>query len=187
MKKFKLLTSALLAALCGACERITRPRGAVALANVVGGSFQTGRDTFIVDSTVTTPVTGGRYLLWEYGVDQYHAKLADGGATLASLPIGASPDAPYQAGDFFTVERLGATPGTVFVQTAGAVTYNHLVVSSGTGLVSDVATVANGTYWVVGRAAFTIAFANGELPIVPVDPYLITVTAGVLTNPANPL
>ncbi len=186
MSKFNLIRLRLLQPLASLLNTLSRPRGGTALANILAATFENGRETLQVDPSVTLPVAS-KWLLYERGSSIYYAKLADGGAGAASMPLGPSPDSPYQLGDLLTVDRLGANVGTLFGWSAAAITVDHLVVSSGNGLISDATTVANGTYWVVGRATATVAAANMQISYVPCLPYLLTVTGGMFTLPANPL
>jgi len=168
-----------------------RPRGAVALENAVTVMFEHGRETLQVDPNNTLPATS-KYLGYMRGSTQYYAKTWDGGATAASFPLGISPDAPYQTGDFLTVERLGATEGAKQGMSLGAITIDHLVYAAAGGLVGDLqgATTGGGggtTYWVIGRATATVTAASQEISFIPCAPYLLTATNGTLTVPTNPL
>jgi hypothetical protein len=168
-----------------------RPPGSIALANAVGLMFSEGHETLQVDPTVSFPVSS-KYLGYMRGSTQYYAKLWDGGATAASFPLGVSPDAPYQSGDFLTINRLDATVGTQIGMSAGAITIDHLVYAAANGLFGDLqsATAGGGggtTYWVIGRATASVTAASQEISFVPCDPYLLTATNGTLTNPNNPL
>jgi hypothetical protein len=156
-----------------------RPKGAIALANELGGMFDRGRETLQIDPAATIPVTS-KYLVYERGSSLYYAKPSAG----VNMPLGVSPDAPYQIGDFLDVERFGASEGTQIGYSAGAVTIDHLVGSAAGGLVQDVTAAANGTYWVIGRALKTVTVANQEISFLTVAPYQVTVTGGVLAYAA---
>ncbi len=147
----------------------------VALANELGGFFDHGRETLQIDPTATLPVAS-KYLVYERGSTLYYAKPSAG----VNMPLGVSPDAPYQLGDFLDVERFGASEGTQIGLSAGAITIDHLVGSAAGGLVQDVTAAANGTYWVIGRAIKTVAAANQEISFLTVPPYQVTVTGGAL-------
>lgn len=156
-----------------------RPRGSIALANELGGLFDHARETLQIDPTATIPVTG-KYLVYERGSSQYYAKPTGG----VNMPLGISPDAPYQIGDFLDVERFGASEGTQLGYSAGAITIDHLVGSAASGLVQDVTSAGNGTYWVIGRATKTAPAANQEISFLTCPPYQVTVTGGVLSYAA---
>ncbi len=156
-----------------------RPKGAVALANELGGLFDHARETLQVDPTVTFPVAS-KYLVYERGSSLYYAKPTAG----VNMPLGTSPDAPYQIGDFLDVERFGASAGTQLGYSAGAITIDHLVGSAAGGLVQDVTSAANGTYWVIGRAIKTVTVANQEISFLTCPPHQVTVTGGVLAYAA---
>jgi hypothetical protein len=156
-----------------------RPKGVVALANELGGMFAHARETLQIDPSVTFPVSG-KYLVYERGSTLYYAKPTGG----VNLPLGISPDAPYQIGDFLDVERFGASEGTQLGYSAGAITIDHLVGSAASGLVQDVTAAANGTYWVIGRAIRTVTVANQEISFLTCAPYQVTVTGGTLTYAA---
>lgn len=180
MKKIKVLVSAVLGSALAAYDRFTRRPGDVALANELGGMFDHGMESLIVDPTNTLPATG-KYLGYMRGSTANYAKTWDGGAGAASFPLGISPDAPFQAGDFMTVARLGAIKGTQLGLSAGAITIDHLVCAAAGGLVGD-ANTTNATVWIIGRATKTVAGANLEVTFVPCSPYLITSNgAGVFT------
>lgn len=146
-----------------------RPRGATALANELGGLAEHGRETLQIDPASSLPVPN-KYLIYKRGSSQYYAAVADG----VNLPLGVSPDAPYQGGDFLDVERLGATRGTQLGLAAGAVTIDDLVYSAANGLVGDLATAGHGTYWIVGRATKTVGAGNAEVTYIPCFPYQLT-------------
>jgi hypothetical protein len=151
--------------------------GAVALSNDLGGMFQEGKESFQIDPGAALPVST-RYLVYKRGTSQYYAAVGDA----ASLPLGISPDAPYQLGDFFDVERFGAGGGTRLGCSAGAITIDHLVGAAANGLVQDVTAAGNGTYWVIGRATKTVTAAGLEITFVSVAPYQVTVTGGAPFN-----
>lgn len=192
MKKMKFQIALLLGTLLAKFDRLFAPKNAVALPNALGLINEHGIESLLLDpaSSYATGNWPGRYYLVQRGASGYqYGDLATGGSNLAAAPIGVTPDAPYAAGDVIAVRRLGARPGYEIGIAAAAITIDHLLVSTSGGKVSDVATVANGTYWVVGRAASTVAASSStmEVAYVPDVPYLITVTGGVLTNPTNPL
>jgi hypothetical protein len=190
MKQLKKRFAILLGTLFASIDCLFRPAHAMALPNALGLINEHGIESLLLDPASGNAPFTGRYLLVQRGASGYqYADLANGGSNLAAMPVGVTPDAPYAVGDVLAVRRLGARPGYEIGIAAAAVTIDHLLVSSGSGKVSDVATVANGTYWVVGRAAATIAATSStmEIPYVPDVPYLITVTGGTLTNPNNPL
>jgi hypothetical protein len=141
----------------------------IALANQLGGLFEHGCETLQIDPASSFPVAS-KYLIYKRGSSQYYAALADG----VNLPLGVSPDAPYQAGDFLDVERLGAIVGTQLGFSAGAVTIDDLVYSAASGLVGDLTTAGAGTYWVIGRAANTVGAASLEITYIPCFPYKVT-------------
>jgi hypothetical protein len=164
-----------------------RPRG-IALGNAVGLAFGTGKESLQIDPTATLPV-GTKYLVYVRGSTQYLAKPSSGGSA-APPPLGISPDAAFQAGDFISVERFNATVGTQLGVSAGAITIDHLVYDAGAttvGTIGDLTTAGNGTYFVIGRATATVTAAGQQISFIPTAPYLLTVTGGVFTNPANPL
>jgi hypothetical protein len=141
----------------------------IALANQLGGLFDHGRESLQIDPSTTFPVAS-KYLIYKRGSSQYYAAIADG----ANMPLGPSPDAPYQAGDFLDVERFGATVGTQLGYSTGAVTIDDLVYSAASGLVGDLTTAGHGTFWVIGRAVNTVGAANLEITYIPCFPYQVT-------------
>jgi hypothetical protein len=156
-----------------------RPNGAVALGNELGGLFDHARETLQIDPSVTFPVSS-KYLVYERGSSLYYAKPTGG----MNMPLGTSPDAPYQIGDFLDVERFGACAGTQLGYSAGAITIDHLVGSAVGGFVQDVTSAANGTYWVIGRAIKTVTAANQEISFLTCPPYQVTVTGGAVAYAA---
>jgi hypothetical protein len=153
-----------------------RHPGAVALGNELGGMFDHARETLQVDPSITLPVSS-KYLVYERGSTIHYAKPTAG----VNMPLGISPDAPYQVGDFLDVERFGSSPGAQLGYSAGAITVDHLVGSAASGLVQDVTSAANGTYWVIGRALKTVSAANQEISFLTCPPYEVTVASGVLS------
>jgi hypothetical protein len=141
----------------------------VALANQLGGLFDFGKETLEIDPSTTFPVAS-KYLVYKRGSTQYYAAIADG----VNMPLGPSPDAPYQAGDFLDVERLGATVGTQLGYSLGAITIDDLVYSAANGLVGDLTTAGHGTFWVIGRATNTVSAASQEIAFIPCFPYQTT-------------
>jgi hypothetical protein len=137
--------------------------------------FDHGKETFQIDPGSTFPVAS-RNLIYKRGSGQYYAAVCDA----TSYPLGTSPDAPYQAGDFLEVERFGAGKGTQLGLSAGAITIDHLVGTAASGQVQDVTAAGNGTYWVIGRAIKTVAAAGQEITFVAMHPYQVTVTGGAL-------
>jgi hypothetical protein len=170
-----------------------RHRRPLALANALG-LFGEKAETLLLDPASTYNVNNpwpgvtsqaGRFLLVQRGASGYqYGDLANG----TNMPLGVTPDAPYAASDPFAVIRLGAQPGLFLGVTATAITIDHLVYAAPKGQVADLLTATNGTYWVVGRAAATVAAGTdlGEIPYVPCTPYQLVVTGGVFTYPANP-
>jgi hypothetical protein len=180
--------------LVAALRRFPRPRRPLALANALG-LFGEKTETLLLDPAslynavnpwpgVTSQAT--RFLLVQRGASGYqYGDLATGTA----LPLGVTPDAPLNASDPFAIIRFGAHPGLFLGVAATAVTIDHLVYATAKGQVADLSLAANGTYWVVGRAAASlVASADlGEIAYVPCTPYQLAVTTGVFTYPANPV
>jgi hypothetical protein len=182
VKKMKWFFLTALALLLDAWNRLTRPTGSIALANELGIIDKHGNESLLVDPASTFPVAGGgvsgKYLAYERGAVYTEGRLAAG----VNLPLGISPDAPYQIGDWFDVARFGAVAGTMLGQSGGAITIDHLLgVSLLTpGVLVDLTTAANGTYWCVGRATKTVPAANVDISFEPRAPYQVTVTGGAL-------
>src|SRR5580658_649942 len=109
-----------------------RPNRPVALANELGAAFEHGVQTLQIDPSTTLPVAS-QHLIYKRGSTQYYAAIADG----VNMPLGISPDAPYQLSDFLAVSRFGAVPGILQGFSVGAVTIDHLVYSAANGLVGD--------------------------------------------------
>ncbi|HEY3861641.1 MAG TPA: hypothetical protein VGO59_07125 [Verrucomicrobiae bacterium] len=162
----KLLNLILQTASFALARRSARP---VALANQLGGVFDHGRETLQIDPSTSLPVAA-KYLVYKRGSAQYYAAVADG----VNMPLGISPDAAYQLGDFLDIERLGATFGTVLGYSAGAVTIDDLVYSAANGLAGDLTTAGHGTFWVIGRAVNSVSAASQEITFVPCFPYQVT-------------
>ncbi len=141
----------------------------VALANELGGVFEHGRESLQIDPGSSLPVTS-KYLVYKRGSGQYYAAVADG----TSMPLGVSPDAPYQLGDFFDIERFGATVGMQLGVSVGSVTIDNLVYSAPNGYVGDLTTAGHGTFWVIGRATKTVGAGGLDIPFIPCFPYSIT-------------
>jgi hypothetical protein len=169
------------------------PRRAVALPNALG-LFGEKSETLLLDPAssynINNPWPGAtaqaaRWRVVQRGASGYqYGDLAQG----TSLPLGVTPDAPYSSSDPFAVLRLGAHPGLFLGVSATAVTIDHLVYATTNGQLADLSAAANGTYWIIGRAAGTLAAGvdQGEVPYVPCVPYQLTVTSGTFTYPTNP-
>jgi hypothetical protein len=153
-------------ALLSAWDRISAPRGAAVLANELGGLFDRGRETLQIDPASSLPVPS-KYLVYKRGSGVNYALVADG----VGMPLGVSPDAPYQLGDYLDVERFGATVGMQLGISTGAVTMDNLVYSAPGGLVGDLTTAGHGSFWVIGRATKTVTAANQEITYIPCFPY----------------
>ena len=152
----------------------------IALANALGLINEHGIESLLIDpASANLPFTG-RFLLIQRGASGYqYGDLCAGGAG-GSLPLGISSDSPYAVGDVLNVRRLGARPGLEIGIASGAITIDHLVYSAASGKIADLTLAGNGTYWVVGRAAGTVAANNStmECPFVPDLPYQVTVSNG---------
>jgi hypothetical protein len=177
----------MLAGLLGAFD--WRPRGSIALANELAGKNERGITTLQIDTAATVPVTNtyigaGKNLIYQIGTNSSATlrtgMVCAGGvtATKANFPLGISQDAPYQAGDFFDVEILGAIPGTTVGISAGAITDLDWVGSGANGLVISLATIANGSYWCIGKATKTVTGIGQEISFVPCIPFVMSVTNG---------
>ncbi len=142
----------------------------IALANALGLTFSKGEESLIVDTGVSLPVTT-RFIVWQRGADAYHAAIADG----THFPLGPSPDAPYQAGDILSVQRLGAVIGTTLGVAGGAIAVDNLVcvAKDSTGRILDLTTAGGGTWYVIGRAASAATAANQEVTYISCLPYTV--------------
>jgi hypothetical protein len=190
MKKMKFQIAIVLGSLFAFIDRLTAPRGAVALPNALGLINEHGIESLLLDLNSVAAPFPGRYLLVMRGATGYqYGDLCGGGSTLAQMPLGPTSDSPYGVGDIMNVRRLGARPGLEMGIAAAAITIDHLVCATAAGKIADLTTIANGTYWVVGRAVATIAATSStmECGYVPCNPYLLTNTGGTLTMPTNPL
>ena len=172
------LFKSLLATLARPFQR-AKPQS-VALPNALGLFNETGIETLLLDNASVYNATNlwpGRYLLVQRGAGGYqYGDLAQGTA----LPLGPSSDSPAAPSDPFNIRRLGARPGLELGIASGAITVDHLVYATTGGKVADLTLAGNGTYWVVGRAAGTVAAGNstGEIAYVPDVPYQVTVSGG---------
>ena len=180
MKQFRIQFALLLGTLCAFIDRLFHPE-AVALSNALGLINEAGIESLLVDPNSTSLPFSSRFLLIQRGASgaQYGDVCAGGPG--GNLPLGITSDAAYAAGDVLNVRRIGVRPGLELAIATGAVTIDHLLVSAAGGKVQDITTVTvNGTYWVVGRAAATVAAnsSTGEVPFSPDTPYQITVSNG---------
>ena len=192
MKKVKIQFAILLGTLLALFDRLTKPAGSVALANNLALINDNGIESLIVDPATSNLPFSGRYLLIQRGASGYQYGDVCAGGAGGALPLGVSSDSPYAVGDVLNVRRLGNRKGLeIGIGVAGkTVTIDKLLVSAAGGAVQDVSTLTvNGTYWVVGRAAATIAAAGStmEVQYVPCVPWQIINTGGTLTIPANPV
>jgi hypothetical protein len=191
MKKLKIQMADWLGTLSAWNDRLTVPRGSVALANALGLFNEQGIESLFIDPASTNLPFPGRYLVIQRGASGYqYGDLCVGGPG-GAYPLGVSSDSPYIVGDVLNVRRFSARPGLeIGIGVAGkTVTIDKLLVSAAGGCVQDVTTLSvNGTYWVVGRAAgsLTVTGSLQEVPFVPCEPYQIVNTGGTLTFPTNP-
>jgi hypothetical protein len=145
-----------------------------------------GKESLQIDPSSTFPI-GSRWYLYRRGSAYNYGILSNG----VALPLGPSPDAPYQAGDLLSIYRLGIKPGSLLgIPTANAaLTQDHLVYDAGAttpGCVADLSLAGNGTYWVVGRCLRTAVAGALEVAYAPCTPFQLVVTGGVFTYVTNP-
>ena len=192
MKKLKLQIAILLGTLVAWKDRLTAPRGSVALANNLALDNEHGIESLLVDPASVNLPFSSRYLVIQRGASGYQYGDVCAGGPGGAYPLGVSSDSPYATGDVLNVRRFSARPGLeIAIGVAGkTVTIDKLLVSAAGGTVQDVTTLSvNGTYWVVGRSAANLATTGStqEVQFVPCEPYQIINTGGTLTFPANPL
>lgn len=161
-------------------ERMFAPPGAIGLANELGTMNEHGIENLALDPASVNAPVASRYLLYKRGATgKQYCDLAGAG----DYPLGPSSDSPYATGDIVNIRRLGAKPGLeIGIGVANkACTIDNLVVGVAGGKIQDLTTVTtNAAFWVVGRAAQTIAATNSTMEIgyVPCTPYQITVSNG---------
>jgi hypothetical protein len=199
MKKLKLTLRLLLAAMLARMDRLSRPRGSVALANELAGRDPTGVTTGQISANATVPVTNtyiraGKSLVYMIGTDSTATLRTfiqcSGAATKAAFPIGISDDAPYQAGDWMDVRQFGAEVGTEVGISAGSITDLDWVYAAANGLVGSCATATGSpTVWVIGKANKTVTGIGQEISFVPSVPFLLAITTAAPNTyaVANPL
>ena len=180
MKKLRMQIAVLLGTLAAQWDRLTAPRGSVALGNELALMNEHGTETLIIQAG-TAPVSS-RYLLYKRGGGG--ANYADI-CTASDLPLGISSDSPYQDNDFVNIRRLGAKKGLEIGIASAAITIDHLVVPAAAGKVQDLTTAAAASYYVIGRCNKTVA-ASAEVPFVPCTPYLVTVAGNGTISVAAP-
>ena len=152
---------------------------AIALANALG-LFGAKAETLLLDPASSynsgNPWPGRNLLVQRGATGSQYGDLSAG----TNRPLGVTLDAPFNASDPFEVEILGAQKGLFIGIGTGAITIDHLLVSAAAGKVTDITTLGNGTYWVVGKAAATITATNStmEISYVPCLPYQLTVSGG---------
>ena len=161
--------------------QLARRKGLVVLPNELAVITKEGRESLMIDPTSTFPVAS-KWLLYRRG-SQYNYGIVSNGV---ALPLGPSPDAPYQANDWLPIFRLGLFPGSTFgmATATAAITQDDLVYDAGAttaGCIADLTLAANGTYWVVGRCLKTVPAGGLEVAYAPCEPFKVTVTAGVFS------
>ncbi len=192
MKKLKLQIAIMLGTLLAWKDRLTAPRGSVALANTLTTIEEHGIESLFVDPASVNLPFSSRYLVIQRGGSGYQYGDVCAGGPAGAYPLGVSSDSPYAVGDVLNVRRFSARPGLeIGIGVAGkTITIDKLLVSAAGGTVQDVTTLTvNGTYWVVGRAASSLTTTGSlqEVTFVPCEPYQIINTGGTLTFPANPV
>ena len=168
-----------------------RHTNTVALGNSLGLLNECGVESLFVDPASTNLPFANRYLIIQRGASGYQYGDVCAGGPGGAYPLGVSSDSPYAVGDILNVRRFSARPGLEIGLGVASktVTIDKLLVSAAGGCVQDVTTLtANGTYWVVGRAAasLTTTGSTQEVTFVPCEPYQIINTSGTLTFPTNP-
>jgi hypothetical protein len=152
-----------------------RPSGTVALANELALINEHGIESQQIDPASTNLPVGTRYLLYMRGASGTGYVDICGAA---NLPLGPSADSPSTAGEYINIRRLGARPGEEIGIPSTGFTVDDLVLTAAGGKVQTFNGVANGTYWIVGRACKTTAATVTEMAYVPMTPCKITVTGG---------
>lgn len=172
--KFQLWLAALFAAVSAIINRIGGQP--IALANELG-LMQGGHENFTVDSTESFPVAT-RYLNYKRGAggDNY-AQIGDA----ASFPLGISPDAPYAAGDRFSVYRYGLVKHGLIGISAAAIALDDLILTAASGKVQGLTGVADGTYWIIGRCTKAVTAADKEVAFAPCTPIKVTTVGAAPT------
>lgn len=179
MKKMKYLLATLLGTLVAQFERRFCAPRPLALANELAAINENGMETLVIDPASASLPVGTRYLM--YGRGATGTGYCDVLTNPASLPLGPSSDAPYAVGDYVHIRRLGARPGLEVGIPASAFTVDDVVLTAANGKLQSLATAANGTYWVVGRAAKTTPATAIEFAYIPESPFKVAVVGGVAT------
>jgi len=162
--KMKVWFAALLGTLAAFCDRLFAPPDCVALPNELGLMNPEGKETFTIDAAQSLATPLSRYLLYKRGTaGTIYAEVCDA----SSVPLGISPDAPYQAGDLISVYRLGAVKGILIGLSAGAIALDAMIVAAASGKLQTLTSIADGTYYIVGKCAKAVTAANQEVPFIP--------------------
>lgn len=162
--KLKVWFAALLGTLAAFSDRLFTPPDCVALPNELGLMNPEGKETFTIDASETLTTALSRYLLYKRGAaGTIYANVCDA----SSVPLGPSPDAPYQAGDLISVYRLGARKGILLGVSAGAIALDALIVAAASGKVQTLTSIADGTYYIVGKCVKAVTAANAEVAYIP--------------------
>jgi hypothetical protein len=191
MKKMKIQTATLLGTLFAWNDRLTAPRGSVALANTLTTIEEHGVESLFVDPTSGNLPFANRFLVVQRGVSGYQYGDVCAGGPGGSYPLGVCADSPFAVGDVLNVRRFSARPGLeIGIGAAGkTVTIDKLLVSAAAGTVQDITTItAAGTYWVVGRSAssLTTTGSTQEVTFVPCEPYQIVYSGSAWSFPTVP-
>jgi hypothetical protein len=146
------------------------PQGKLLLANFNSTEHLEGKISKIADNPFTL-----RFLIAKVGSDINHIDLA--GA--ADEPLGVCTDAPV-AGDYASVNVLGAVKGTQRGYAAAAITAGADIYTAAGGLLQAEPNTA-GTYWLVGRAIMAAAAPNAgvydDFEFTPTKPIKVVVIA----------
>jgi hypothetical protein len=136
-----------------------------AFANIAEGVRANGCKTFKADAATTA-----RNLRYKIGSDENHVALAG-----AEAALGVSDDEAAAAEDAITVAILGAAKGTKLGVGSAAIAANDYIVGAGSGKFQTLTDIANGTYYVEGRALTACAGNNSEFEFAPCFPYPVTI------------
>jgi hypothetical protein len=137
-----------------------------AFANIAEGVHADGRKSFKADAATTA-----RHLRYKLGSDANHVAVAG-----AEAALGVSADEAAAAEDPLTVELFGAAPGTKLGVGSAAIAANDFIVGAASGKFQTLTGIANGTYYVEGKAITACSGNNAAFEFVPCFPYPVTVS-----------
>jgi hypothetical protein len=133
--------------------------------NIAGGVHADGNLTLKADAALSA-----RFLRVKFGSDASHFALAG-----AEAALGICTDDPDAVEDSYNVALFGASKGTQVGVGSAAIAAGDYICGASGGKFQTMTSIANGTYYVEGKAVTACGGNNEEFEFVPCFPHAVTV------------